>query len=321
MDQVSILKKELSLPKLLTVSKLSYLIKLKLEGVPTFQNVHVVGEVSDLRKKDTIYFTLKDNKSVIKCVFFDPDIEFELENGLEVVVFGNVSSYSQNSSYQLVISSIIPVGEGAQALKLKQLKEKLRKEGLFDSNKPLPILPQRIGLVTAKDSAAYGDVIKTIKQRYPYLYLIVKFATVQGDNAVTEIINGINLLDKQDLDVILITRGGGGSTDLDTFNNETLARTIYDTNTPVVTAIGHNKDLHIADMVADAFFITPTAAINELLPSAVEYRERIAELQGTLSLTAEKYYYDLKKEKERKILYIVIGVLFAVLIIVLGLLL
>lgn len=321
MGQVAVLKKELNLPQLYTVNRLSYLIKLKLEGVPAFKQVPVVGQLEDVHQVNNhLYFALHDEKAVVQCVFFDADLEEELENGMEVVVLGKVSCFEKQSRYQLQVQHIIPVGEGQRALKHKQRKRRLAREGLFaeERKKTLPRAPQHVGIITAKDSAAWGDVLKTVKERFPYITLHLRTVMVQGDKAVTSLIEAIHLLERSQAEVILMTRGGGSSTDLSVFDDTSLVRAVAFCTTPLVTAVGHDRDVHLVDHAADASFATPTYAMHALLPDQQAIRHRLEQLQKRFSATLHHYQQRVRQEEERKRLYLIIGFL---VVIILGFLL
>ncbi|RLE18551.1 MAG: exodeoxyribonuclease VII large subunit [Acidobacteria bacterium] len=250
-----------------TVTEITRIIKAQLE-VPALSRIWVVGEISSLSSSQAghIYFSLKDeNGTVLPCTFFANfarSLDFQLENGSKIYAFGMITVYDKRGSYQLNVMKVVPSGEGELALKLKQLKEKLQKEGLFDENhkKPVPAIPDKIGLITSPKGAAIRDFMRMI-QTAPMLSVMLFPASVQGAGAAASIIRGIEILDKSpDVDVIVITRGGGSEEDLFCFNDELLARTIFDCETPIVSAIGHEKDTPISDLVADLRLPTPTAA-------------------------------------------------------------
>jgi len=304
-----------------TVSRLSYLVKLKLEGVPAFKSLYVVGETSDVHKKaSNIYFSLKDKKASIKCVFFDSDIDFEIEDGMEVVVLGSVSSFQKNSEYRIVVNKVVPVGVGEFAVKLKQLKKKLKENGYFDlaNKKPVPKNIESIGLVTGKDSAAFGDVLKTIKKQYPFVKVFVSYSNVQGEKAVDSIIDSIKKLEKTSSDVILLTRGGGSSHDLYVFNDERLAKAIFECKKPLVAAVGHDRDVHVADLTADFYYSTPTMAINRLLPDIESVKAELSVIEKNFVVSKNTFVFLLKNKRQQKILVIIIAVLVFLLLLIAG---
>ncbi len=250
-----------------TVSEITRVIKTQLE-VPALSRIWVIGEITSLSRSQAghIYFSLKDeNGSVLPCTFFANFarlLDFQLENGSKIYTFGMITVYDKRGSYQLNVMKIVPAGEGELALKLKQLKEKLQKEGLFNEThkKPIPKIPRKIGLITSPNGAAIRDFLRMIRKS-PILSVILFPASVQGTGATATIIRGISTLDRMpDVETIVITRGGGSEEDLFCFNDETLARAIFACKTPVISAIGHEKDTPVSDLVADLRLPTPTAA-------------------------------------------------------------
>jgi exodeoxyribonuclease VII large subunit len=257
----------LTLDDAYTVSQITRIIKTQLE-VPALSRIWVVGEVTSLSSSQAghIYFSMKDqNDTILPCTFFANfarTLDFQLENGSKLYAFGMITVYDKRGTYQLNVMKVVPAGEGELALKLKQLKDKLQKEGLFDEThkKPVPAIPGKIGLITSPNGAAVRDFLRMI-QAAPRLSVVLFPASVQGAEAASTIIRGLELLDKmENVDTIVITRGGGSEEDLFCFNDEALARAIFDCETPVVSAIGHEKDTPISDLVADLRLPTPTAA-------------------------------------------------------------
>ncbi|MCK5878890.1 MAG: exodeoxyribonuclease VII large subunit [Holophagae bacterium] len=250
-----------------TVSQITRIIKTQLE-VPALSRIWIVGEVTSLSSSQAghIYFSMKDeNGTVLPCTFFANfarSLDFQLENGTKIYAFGMITVYDKRGTYQLNVMKAVPAGEGELALKLKQLKEKLQKEDLFDEihKKPVPAIPRKIGLITSPGGAAIRDFLRMI-QSAPMLSVVLFPASVQGAEAASTIIRGIETLDEMpDVDVIVVTRGGGSEEDLFCFNDEALARAIFACRTSVVSAIGHEKDIPISDLVADLRLPTPTAA-------------------------------------------------------------
>ncbi len=248
-----------------TVSALTGEIKRRLT-VPDLRYIWVLGEITDLKyftRGRHAYFSLKDENAVISCVFFagnNFNYRGTLENGMKVFAYGSIDVYAPRGNYQLIIRQIIPSGEGEFALKIKKLEEKFKKEGLFDRKRPVPELPETIGLITSKDGAAIKDFLKMTKE-VPYLKVILYPALVQGDEAPLSIINGIKKLNEIDeIEVIVITRGGGSEEDLRCFYDEGLVRAIYNSKKPVISAIGHERDVVFTDRVADLRKATPTDA-------------------------------------------------------------
>ncbi len=249
----------------LTVSDLTGIIKKRLL-IPELQRIWVLGEITDLKSFTPgkhAYFSLKDQGSLINCAFFAGNNRFfkgKLENGMKVLVFGSIDVYPPRGNYTFIVRQIIPAGEGDFAIKLKKLEEKLKKEGLFDRKRPFPVLPETIGVITSKDGAAIKDFLKMAKD-VPYLKIIIFHSLVQGEEAPASIIEGIEKLNKIDeVEVIVITRGGGSEEDLMCFYDESLVRAIYNSKKPVISAVGHERDVVFTDRVADLRLATPTDA-------------------------------------------------------------
>ncbi|MFH1228537.1 MAG: exodeoxyribonuclease VII large subunit [Planctomycetota bacterium] len=260
----------------LTVTELTRKIKLSLEN--TFGEVWVNGEVSNLRVPASghMYFSFKDETSQIRCVLFSSAaraIKFKIENGMELIIRGRVTVYEKSGDYQIIIDRAEPKGVGALQLALEQLKQKLAKEGLFDEahKKPLPLLPERIGIVTSATGAAIQDIVTIIQRRFPRVALLICPVKVQGEGAREEIAQAIdNLNTRDDVDVIIVGRGGGSIEDLWAFNEEIVARAIYRSRIPVISAVGHETDFTIADFVADKRAKTPSEAAEIAVPVADE---------------------------------------------------
>ena len=275
----------------LTVTELTRHIKSLLEDSVGF--VWVVGEVSNLRRPTSghLYFTLKDEESQIAVVMFkhrNMHLRFELEDGMAVIAGGLVSVYERRGNYQIIAEELEPRGVGALQLAFEQLKEKLQKEGLFDPEhkKPLPMLPQRIGIVTSPTGAAIRDILNVIQRRFSNVHVLVCPVLVQGEQAAAQIAQGITDVDRfAEADVIIVGRGGGSLEDLWAFNEETVARAIYECKTPIISAVGHEIDFTIADLVSDVRAPTPSAAA-ELV---VQERETLAEGIETLHKQLDGY--------------------------------
>ncbi len=284
--------KELLSEKIYTVSEITARIKNTIEEEIGFEYVWIAGEVSNFRGNYASghwYFSLKDNETQISAVCFkwaNQYIKFLPENGMEVIVCGQISVYEKQGSYQINVRYVEPKGVGAQALALEQLKEKLLKEGLFDEERkrPLPFLPQRIGIVTSPTGAAVKDILKVLDRRFPNLDILISPARVQGDEAPSEIVKALKRLYKQkDIELIIVARGGGSKEDLWAFNDEGVAREIVKSPVPVISAIGHEIDITIADLVSDVRAATPSMAAEiavrekqELIDDIVYLKERIA---------------------------------------------
>ncbi len=250
-----------------SVSAINRFIKNMFLGEYALSAVFVKGEISNCKYHSSghIYFTLKDGASALSCVMFAGDrrgLGFRLENGQEVVIGGSVSVYERDGKYQLYAKKITLAGDGILYEKYEKLKKKLEAEGYFDESakKPIPKYVKRVGIVTASTGAAIQDMIHVSARRNPYVQLILYPAQVQGEGAAQTVVDGIRCLDRLGVDVIIVGRGGGSIEDLWAFNEEITARAIYECETPVVSAVGHETDTTISDYVADLRAPTPSAA-------------------------------------------------------------
>lgn len=267
---------------ILTVSQLNNLLKSLVEEA--FQEVYVEGEISNLKPYSSghLYFSLKDEKSQIKCVLFkdvSKKLKFKLENGLKVICYGRIDYYTVRGEVDLVVYEIFIKGLGELQLAFEQLKKKLEKEGLFDEKRKrkIPLLPQRIGVVTSPDGAAIRDILTVIRRRFANVEIILYPVKVQGETAKDEIVEGIKFLNENFpyLDVLLVGRGGGSIEDLWAFNEEIVARAIAASKIPVISCVGHEIDYTIADFVADLRAPTPSAAAELVVKSKEELVHKI----------------------------------------------
>ena len=275
--------------KIYSVSELTREIKVLLEG--RFPGVWVEGEISNIRKPGSghIYFTLKDEGSQLQAVLYRSQLmrnRFDLRDGLQVIAFGDVSVYARGGRYQLTVAEIEPRGLGALQLAFEQLKQRLALEGLFapERKKPIPLLPERIGIVTSPTGAAIRDILTVIQRRFANVRILISPARVQGETAVGEIagaIDGFNA--RADVDVIIVTRGGGSLEDLWAFNEEAVARAIARSRIPVISAVGHEIDYTISDFVADLRVPTPSAAAELVIAQKSELQGKIETLASKLS--------------------------------------
>lgn len=250
-----------------TVSEINKYIKNMFLQDPYLNHIYVKGEVSNCKYHTSghIYFTLKDDQGQLACVMFAGQrrgLSFRLEEGQSVIVLGSINVYERDGKYQLYANQIVLDGLGALYERFERLKKALEAEGLFDPahKKPIPKYPKRIGIVTASTGAAIQDIMNISRRRNPYVQLILYPALVQGAGASESIVRGIKTLDKLNLDVIIVGRGGGSIEDLWAFNEEIVARAIYACNTPIISAVGHETDVTISDYVADLRAPTPSAA-------------------------------------------------------------
>lgn len=261
--------------------------------------IYVRGEVSNCKYHTSghIYFTLKDAQGQLACVMFAGQrrgLAFRMEEGQSVIVLGSVNVYERDGKYQLYASEIILDGQGILYEKFEKLKKRLEEEGLFDQEhkKSIPPFPKKVGIVTASTGAAIQDIVNISTRRNPYVQLILYPALVQGAGAAESVVKGIEILDRKGLDTIIVGRGGGSIEDLWAFNEEIVARAIYQCNTPIISAVGHETDVTIADFVSDLRAPTPSAAaeltVNDydaFWNTLEEYRHRIyRELKQKLKL-------------------------------------
>lgn len=264
----------------LTVSQLNTYIKTLLDGDNVLKSVFITGEITNCTrhyKSGHIYFSLTDGKSIIKAVMFQDSaarLKFKPEDGLKVIVSGKISVYDAAGQYQLYVRSMQPDGLGSEALAFEQLKEKLNKEGVFSKQRPLPLFPSKIAVVTSRNGAALQDILSILARRWPVAEILLFPASVQGELAANELTNAVKKADKQ-ADVIIIGRGGGAKEDLSAFNNEALARAIYACESVVVSAVGHETDFTICDFAADLRAPTPSAAAELVSPDIYEIMDSV----------------------------------------------
>jgi exodeoxyribonuclease VII large subunit len=272
-----------------TVSELTAKIRDLL--AKNFTNISVQGEISNCREAQSghIYFTLKDDRSQVRCVFFKQQqrgIKFRPEDGLQMTVRGSISVYEARGEYQIYVESLEPIGLGALQLAFEQLKKRLEAEGLFDParKKPLPLLPSRIGIITSPRGAAVRDVVRILIRRFPNVHLTVYPVRVQGAEAAPEIVKALKYFNaKKIVDVLILARGGGSLEDLWAFNEEIVARAIFASEISIISGIGHETDFTIADFVADVRASTPSAAAELVVQTRREFDKHIAELRETLA--------------------------------------
>ena len=270
------------------------------ESIP---NLFVEGEIANFthHRSGHIYFSLKDEKSTLRCVFFKAanlSLKFQPKVGDKVICLGKISVYEKGGSYQLNVNRMLPSGIGELQLKFDELKQKLTEEGLFNNEfkKTIPEFPESVGIITSSTGAAVEDIRNVISRRYPtkiYLYP----ATVQGDNAAKEIIAGIDYFNTEfPVDVLIVGRGGGSQEDLFCFNDETLARKIFACKIPIISAVGHEIDFTISDFIADLRAPTPSAAAELAVPDRRELADRINNLFSSLRYTTQHYFTSKKLE-------------------------
>jgi len=294
--------------KILTVSDLTKEIKTSLEQ--KFSRVSVIGEISNFKAHISghWYFVLKDSGAVINCTMwkgFNQHVFFTPEDGMKIIVNGKLSVYPPRGAYQLDIRSMKPAGVGELQETFERLKKKLEDEGLFDEEykQPIPPFPEKIGIVTAINGAAFKDMISVAERRFPLTEIVIVPARVQGAGSAQSVANGIKLLNKQkDIDIVITGRGGGSIEDLWAFNEETVARAIFHSKIPVISGVGHEVDFTIADYVADLRAPTPSVAMELATPNIEDMIEYLSDFfyNSTDSVT-EKIKNN--KEKLERILY------------------
>ncbi|HLZ32485.1 MAG TPA: exodeoxyribonuclease VII large subunit [Nitrospira sp.] len=270
--------------QVLTVSELTSLVRTSIES--TFPDLWLEGEISNLRMPGSghVYCTLKDESSQIRAVLFRSNalrVRFTLQEGMQVIVRGRLTVYEPRGEYQIVLDAVEPKGIGALQLAFEQLKERLAAEGLFDQSrkKPLPAFPRTVGVVTSLTGAAIRDILTVLQRRWPTLHIIIAPVQVQGAGAGRQIADALSLLNEQGaVEVIIVGRGGGSQEDLWCFNEEVVARAIAGSRTPVVSAVGHEIDVTLADFAADYRAPTPSAAAEMVIPVFEEVRERLLDL-------------------------------------------
>ena len=295
--------------RFLTVGALTKYIKRKFDADPHLHDCLVKGEISNFKQHSSghMYFTLKDDKARILAVMFSSAnrrMKFTPENGMKVLVRGDVTVYEGSGQYQIYVHDMQPDGVGDLYLAFEQLKEKLTKEGLFavEHKKPIPKFPATVGVVTSPTGAALRDIITTIKRRYPIAKILILPALVQGDQAAPSITDAINQANekKHGIDVLIVGRGGGSIEELWAFNEEIVARAIYGSTIPIISAVGHETDFTIADFVADLRAPTPTGAAELAVPHIDEWIERVLTKQ-TRIMRAMKEKVNFQSNKLQRI--------------------
>ncbi len=280
---------ELPMPRtIFSVTQITNTLSRIIEQQPVLQNVWVKGQVSNLSRPASghIYFTLKDENSNIRSVLWRSSasrLQFLPRDGEEILVQGRINIYATSSEYQIIVNTIEPLGIGALQRAFEELKQKLSDEGLFDAahKKPLPIFPKKIGVITSETGAAIQDIQQQLQKRYPLAELLLHPTLVQGEYAAAQIANAIRAMNSRtDIDVLIVGRGGGSMEDLWAFNEEIVARAIFNSKIPVVSAVGHETDFTISDMVSDHRSPTPSAAVEHVVPDRLDL---LAQLNGVIN--------------------------------------
>ena len=279
------------MPDYLSVSTLTRYLKMKFDRDPYLERVYLTGQVSNFRKRPNHqYFSLKDEKAVIQATIWSgvyKKLGFELEEGMKINVIGRVQLYEPSGSYSIVIEKAEPDGIGALAVQFEQLKKKLGEEGLFQDKfkQPLPQFPKKIGVVTSPNGAVIRDIITTVSRRFPGVDILLYPTKVQGEGAATEVATNISRAnEREDLDVLIIGRGGGSIEDLWAFNEEVVVRAIFESRIPIISSVGHETDTTLADFVADRRAATPTAAAELATPvTKLDLLGHLSQQQNRLS--------------------------------------
>jgi len=274
--------------KVISVSELNNYIKLLFDNTITLKNIALHGEISNFNganRSGHLYFSLNDETSSIRVVMFKYDslsLLFEPKNGDEVILYGGVSSYPPNGTYQIIAKKIELFGQGNLLIQKEKLKAKLFKEGYFDEKhkKELPKYPNSIGLITGKNSAAQVDVVTNVSRRFPLAKITIFNSLVQGDSAPKDLINALNKAESANLDIIIIARGGGSLEDLSAFDNEELVKEIYKCEIPIISAVGHEINRSFCDYVADKYVSTPTGAAELAVPDQSELLENLKQTKN-----------------------------------------
>lgn len=289
----------------LTVTALTKYLKYKFDSDENLRKVYIKGEISNYKLHTTghLYFSIKDENSIIKAIMFSSNakkLTFEPKEGMKVLVTGTVSVYPATGSYQIYVEALEEDGIGNLYIEFEKLKAKLASEGLFDPKykKPIPEFPMNIGIVTASTGAAIRDILSTIKRRYPICKTYLFPCLVQGEFASADIVSKIKEANNYDLDVLIVGRGGGSFEDLNCFNDEQVARTIFESKIPIISAVGHEVDFTIADFVADLRAPTPTGAAEMAVPNIVDLQNSINQYKIRLNesiyktINLKKLYLD-----------------------------
>ena len=291
----------------LSVSQLNRYIKMNFDADENLANIFISGEISNFTnhyRTGHLYFTLKDDSAAVRAVMFNSSakrLKFMPEDGMKVIARGRVSVYEASGQYQLYVDDMQPDGVGALNLAYEQLKEKLQKEGLFSElhKKPLPPYPEKVGVITSPTGAAVRDIINVLGRRFPYAEIVFCPVLVQGEGAHLQLTDAVNMFNSERAaDVIIIGRGGGSIEDLWEFNDEGLARAVYNSEIPVISAVGHETDFTICDFVADMRAPTPSAAAELAVPDANELQYALSALKNRMFLNVSSGIADRRSRLE-----------------------
>lgn len=291
----------------LSVSQLNRYIKMNFDADENLANIFISGEISNFTnhyRTGHLYFTLKDDSAAVRAVMFNSSakrLKFMPEDGMKVIARGRVSVYEASGQYQLYVDDMQPDGVGALNLAYEQLKEKLQKEGLFSEHhkKTLPPYPEKVGVITSPTGAAVRDIINVLGRRFPYAEIVFCPVLVQGEGAHLQLTDAVSLFNSERAaDVIIIGRGGGSIEDLWEFNDEGLARAVYNSEIPVISAVGHETDFTICDFVADMCAPTPSAAAELAVPDANELQYALSALKNRMFLNVSSGIADRRSRLE-----------------------
>lgn len=290
--------------KTFTISEITNYIQELLTGDPLLNDLYLTGEISNYHHHSSghMYFTLKDDSASISAIMFrsnNQHLKFALEDGLKVNAHGYISLYRPRGIYQFYVDKIEPAGKGALYLAFEQLKARLEKEGLFaaEHKKDIPLLPKKIGIVTSPTGAAIRDILSVVRRRFDNVSVLIVPSLVQGEQAADQIVRGIEYLNlRDDIDLIILSRGGGSIEDLWPFNEEKVARAIYNSKIPVISGVGHETDFTIADFVADLRAPTPSAAAELAISSRLELEKNLA---GIYTRLCKAVQYKIENYQER----------------------
>jgi len=305
-------------PRIYSVQEVTRYIRQRLDEDEVLSDIYIKGELSNLSQPTSghLYFTLKDESSELPCVMFreqNRGLKFVPEDGMSVIVRGHISVYERRGKYQLYVDEIQEEGIGALYRAFEQLKKKLKEEGLFDVvyKKPIPSFPRRIGIITSPTSAAIRDMLKITKKRFPHVHILLVPVAVQGEGASSQIVNAIQLMnrysaEREKIDVLILGRGGGSLEELWAFNEECVAREIFSSPIPVISAVGHETDFTIADFVADKRAATPSEAAEFVVPDKREIEKNLSSLELRMRqnvFKAVEYYRKQLESIEKSVLF------------------
>ncbi len=311
-------EKEKTHTRIYSVWEITRYIRQKLDSDELLRDIYIKGELSNVSQPTSghVYFTLKDEYSELRCVMFrnrNALLKFRLEDGMSVIVRGHISVYEKRGRYQLYVEELQESGIGALYRAFEQLKKKLKDEGMFDAThkKPIPVIPHTIGIITSPTGAAIRDMINITRRRFPHVHILLAPVAVQGEEAAPQIVNAIKLMNRvnrelKKVDVLVVGRGGGSIEELWAFNEESVARAIFASEIPVISAVGHETDFTISDFVADRRAATPSEAAELVVPD----KRQIEKNMSTLELQLRQNIYKLIEQQRRRLESIEKNVLF-----------